>query len=87
MAAQQEVAFSLAERRVGSRFEVLIDERLESDLVVGRHAGQAPEVDSVTYVRETAARPGALIPVQCTGRKDYDLCATGTDMTRPVPNG
>jgi ribosomal protein S12 methylthiotransferase len=76
MTTQQEIAFALAEGHIGSRFDVLIDEKVEPGVVVGRHRGQAPSVDSVTYVEECGASPGDFVSVRCTGRDTYDLVAT-----------
>jgi ribosomal protein S12 methylthiotransferase len=85
MTTQQQVAFELADRRRGQEFEVLIDGPAADDLIPARHAGQAPEVDSLTWVQveeSSAARgvvepmsPGRLVGVRCTGRRDYDLLA------------
>jgi len=84
MTAQQNVAFALAEERVGSRFEVLVDQRLDDGAIVGRHEGQAPTVDGVTYVRECQASPGEFVTVDCVGSDTYDLVATPTGVDLPV---
>lgn len=84
MMAQQEVAFALAEERFGARFDVLVDEVVEPGLVSGRHQGQAPTVDSVTYVEDCAASPGEFIEVECTGRDTYDLVAVPVQVPSPV---
>ena len=86
MTVQQEIAFALADERVGSRLEVLIDEEVEPGVLLGRHRGQAPAVDSVTYVEECDASPGDFVSVRCTGRDTYDLVATPTRLTLPVLN-
>jgi ribosomal protein S12 methylthiotransferase len=75
MGVQQDVAFALADGRIGSTFDVLVDELGEEGTVVGRHRGQAPEVDAVTYVEDCDARPGDFVTVCCTGRDTYDLVA------------
>ena len=85
MTAQQRVAFELADRRRGREFEVLIEGPAAEGLIPARHAGQAPEVDSLTWVQveeSSAARvdmepmsPGRFVGVRCTGRLDYDLLA------------
>ncbi len=75
MTAQQGIAFSLAEQRIGSTFEVLVDEQGEGGTVVGRHRVQAPMVDAVTYVENCDALPGDFVTVCCTGRDTYDLVA------------
>ena len=84
MTVQQEVAFSLAKERIGMEMEVLIDERREDGTVVARHRGQAPGVDSVTYVRDCDATPGEYLNVRCVDTDDYDLIAAPTSVTLPV---
>ncbi len=86
MQSQQEVAFSLADERVGSQLEVLIDDR-DHGTLAARHEGQAPSVDSVTYVQGCDAKPGEFVSVRCVGRKDYDLVAKPTRVALPVVTG
>ncbi len=94
MLAQQEVAFSLADGRVGQTLDVLVEGPPQEGLVPARHQGQAPEVDSVTWLEtrgsaagqleEDALAPGSLVAVRCTGRRDYDLTAVPTTLALPV---
>jgi len=84
MLAQQEVAFEIADVSVGRTFRVLVDGFDEDGLAVGRHAGQAPEVDGVTYVRGGDVEPGHFVTVRCTGRRDYDLIGVPTTVALPV---
>lgn len=84
MRTQQEVAFALADERRGSCFDVLVDDAAGPGVVVGRHEGQAPIVDSVTYVRGCDAPPGEMVTVRCTGRDTYDLVATLPGAARSV---
>jgi ribosomal protein S12 methylthiotransferase len=81
MTAQQAVAFSAGEQRIGGRFDVLVDEAGEHGSVRARHAGQAPLVDAVTIVKDCDASPGEFVPVRCTGREDYDLIAAPTRIS------
>lgn len=83
MKAQQEVAFALAEERIGSQFEVLIDKPAESETAIARHQGQAPTVDGVTYVEGCEAPSGEFLQVRCLGRDTYDLLATATGVAPP----
>jgi len=76
MLAQQEIAFRKAAARRGERLRVLIDGVGQDRHFMGRHAGQAPEVDSVTYVRGRRLTPGRFIDVRCVGSKGYDLVTT-----------
>jgi ribosomal protein S12 methylthiotransferase len=84
MTAQQDVAFALAERRVGSDMNVLVDRRVGARVAAARHQGQAPEVDSVTLVEDCDTNPGEWLNVRCVGRADYDLRARPTNVALPV---
>lgn len=84
MAVQQDVAFSLADERIGSRFEALVDRRDARGRMIARHAGQAPEVDAVTYVSGGAGALGEFIQVRCSGRDGYDLVARPVTTSLPV---
>jgi ribosomal protein S12 methylthiotransferase len=84
MQAQQEVVFALADERVGREFEVLVDERVQPGVVAARHQGQAPAVDSVTFVQTREARPGEFLSVRCAERRGYDLVSRPTRVALPV---
>jgi len=84
MRAQQQVAFALADERVGSTFDVLVDEVAADGTVVARHEGQAPSVDSVTLVEGCRAAPGEFVAVRCSGRNGYDLVARPVEVALPV---
>lgn len=75
MLAQQQIAFDLARSRRGERFEVLVDEAGQAGRSVGRHQGQAPEIDSVTLVEGANLRPGDRLEVTCVDAEQYDLIA------------
>ena len=79
MAAQQEVAFAEAARQAGRSLEVLIDRRAGRGRFAGRHAGQAPEVDSVTYIVGNRLHPGEFVRAVCQGSQGYDLIARPGD--------
>ena len=78
MLAQQEVAFARARRRVGRTVEVLIDRpagRDEEDGHVARTQGQAPDIDSVTFVHGPGLHPGRFVTVSIADYQAYDLVA------------
>lgn len=78
MLAQQEVAFAKSRRMVGQTFDVLIDRPAgpdEEDGYVGRNQGQAPDIDSVTFVHGKRLHPGQLVSVKVTDYQAYDLVA------------
>jgi ribosomal protein S12 methylthiotransferase len=84
MEAQQQVAFALASERVGTFFDVLIDGKAGKGRLVGRHAGQAPEVDSVTYVQSNRPHAGQIVRVLCKAADGYDLIGRPTGDILPV---
>jgi ribosomal protein S12 methylthiotransferase len=65
------------EARVGQTLSVLVEgPSEESELVmVGRHAGQAPEVDGVVYLSHGPVQPGTLCTAHVVSATDYDLLA------------
>lgn len=81
MLVQQEVAFAAARRRIGQPLEVLIDSHDERGSV-GRHAGQAPEVDATTVLPDVEIEVGTFVTAACIDTDDYDLVAS-TQPARP----
>jgi ribosomal protein S12 methylthiotransferase len=80
MLAQQEVAFARAADTVGRTIQVMIDRpagRDADDGYVARHAGQAPDIDSVVHVdgNGTDLHPGQFVDVKVTDYQAYDLVA------------
>jgi ribosomal protein S12 methylthiotransferase len=85
MLAQQEIAFAKAELARGTTFEVLVDAPAGRDgRQPARHAGQAPEVDSITMLCGANAAPGSFVRVRCTGRQNYDLIAEPASIALPT---
>jgi ribosomal protein S12 methylthiotransferase len=60
---------------VGKRIDVLVEGTSEeSELVfVGRHAGQAPEIDGSVFLSGEEVRPGEIRTATITRATDYDL--------------
>jgi ribosomal protein S12 methylthiotransferase len=89
MEAQQRIAFARNARRIGAEVEVLLEGAHEEsdDLLVGRMATQAPDVDGQVIVNDgfvtdeaasdprllPHARPGAFARVLLTETAGYDL--------------
>lgn len=84
MEAQQAIAFEAAAAQAGKFFEVLVDAPAAKGRFTARHAGQAPEVDAVTYVLGKRLHPGDLVRVLCEKSDGYDLIARPTDAILPV---
>jgi ribosomal protein S12 methylthiotransferase len=68
---------------IGRRLTVLVEgPSLETEhLLVGRHEGQAPEIDGQVYINDGFAYPGEFVTVEVTEAHDYDL--VGRIVERP----
>ena len=79
MELQQGISRRRHEAMVGRTLEVLVEGLSEeSDLLLqGRTAGQAPEIDGVTYIGEGTAglTAGDIVEAQIIDASDYDLVA------------
>lgn len=75
MELQQKISLEKQKKLIGTEVELLIAGRsAESDLVlVGRHRGQAPDVDGLVYVGNTLAESGELVKARITQAHPYDL--------------
>ena len=72
MLAQQEVAFQANGASLGKEVTVLIDGIDESGHCIGRHYGQAPEIDSVCFV-EPPIDTGSIVSGKVIDFDGYDL--------------
>jgi len=84
MLTQQAVAFRRAKAMAGREITVLIDDYGKRNVYPARHAGQAPEVDSMVHVKGGEFDPGDFVRVRITGAKDYDLSAVPTSAGLPI---
>ena len=72
----RDVAFDIGTAKaaslVGRTLEVLVEGVDEEGVAVGRHRGQAPEVDGLVLL-DRAVRPGTLVEVEIVDTLGYDL--------------
>ncbi len=79
MSVQRKISQKKLKAMIGRELEILVEGPSEdSELVmVGRHAGQAPDIDGVVYISGgptgIEARPGELRTVRIESTTDYDL--------------
>ncbi len=83
MAIQKRINREQNRALIGKRLEVLVEGPSEETehLLVGRHQGQAPEIDGQVYLNEGMAYPGELVTVEVTEAHEYDL--VGSVVERP----
>ena len=83
MAIQKRINREQNRGLIGKRLEVLVEgPSPESEhLLVGRHQGQAPDIDGVVYINDGFGYPGEFVTVEVTEAHDYDL--VGRVVDRP----
>src|SRR5262249_14744071 len=83
MAIQKRINREQNRGLIGKRLEVLVEgPSPESEhLLVGRHEGQAPDIDGVVYINDGFGYPGEFVTVEVTEAHDYDL--VGRVVERP----
>jgi len=83
MAIQKRINREQNRGLIGKRLEVLVEgSSPESEhLLVGRHEGQAPDIDGVVYINDGFGYPGEFVTVEVTEAHDYDL--VGRVVDRP----
>jgi ribosomal protein S12 methylthiotransferase len=75
MALQRPIAHAKNQKLVGRTLEVIVEGTSDEHeyVLMGRHAGQAPEIDGQVYLSGGEAVPGTLRRVQIAQASDYDL--------------
>ena len=75
MAIQSDISRAQQEALVGEIVEVLVEGvSTETDLLLqGRHRGQAPEIDGLTYINSGTAAPGDVVRVKIDQAGAYDV--------------
>lgn len=87
MEAQQRVAFDWAKQQRGKAVEVIVDKPLdqEQNVWLARSPYDAPDVDAVVFLTgsaRTPLTPGAIVPAEIVGHRDYDLVAVAVGAPR-----
>ncbi len=83
MALQKRINREQNRALLGKRLTVLVEGASPETehLLVGRHEGQAPEIDGQVYLNDGFAYPGEFVTVEVTEAHDYDL--VGRIVERP----
>lgn len=90
MELQAEIRAEQQQAYVGKEIEVLVEGPHEETehLLVGRHAGQAPEIDGqviINDVPEGGVSPGDIVKVRIEEAYEYDLVGGVTEVVLPAP--
>lgn len=75
LAIQQEISYKQQQALIGQTLDVLVDGVAEETelLLQGRHVGQAPDIDGITYINSGTASPGEVVRVRIEQAHHYDL--------------
>ncbi len=75
MTQQQRISAEQQQAMQGREIDVLVEGvSEETDLLLqGRHVGQAPEIDGLTYITDGVASPGDIVRVRIEQTAEYDL--------------
>jgi ribosomal protein S12 methylthiotransferase len=73
MERQQEISASRNRDFQDRKVTVLVEERQENGMFIGRTEFQAPEVDGVTYIHADRLQTGCFATVKITDTLEYDL--------------
>ncbi len=84
MSLQRRIARTKKQHLIGKKLPVLIEDTADDAGYVrmGRHIGQAPEVDGLTYVVSTDAPPKTVIDCLVTEVGDFDIIATPSSQSQ-----
>jgi ribosomal protein S12 methylthiotransferase len=90
MALQRPISRRKNRALVGQELEVLVEgpDRDAQQVMVGRHAGQAPEIDGQTFLSApngVPLLPGRMLCVRVTQASDYDLVGELVEPPAPRP--
>ena len=90
MAIQRKINREQNKTLLGKQLEVLVEgpSPETEHLLVGRHPGQAPEIDGQVYINRGTASAGALVTVCVEQVADYDLVGgieDGSPVVSPRP--
>ncbi len=73
MSRQAEISLEKNRERIGAVYPVLVEERIDAGLYIGRTEFQAPEVDGVTYIETPNLTIGEFVDVRISQAYSYDL--------------
>ncbi|HOV12979.1 MAG TPA: 30S ribosomal protein S12 methylthiotransferase RimO [Spirochaetota bacterium] len=73
MDSSEEITFKNMTRFIGTKQKILIEEATDENLFIGRFWGQAPDVDGLTVIDSSSAKPGNFIEVNIKRVNGKDL--------------
>ena len=81
MSRQADLSLKNNQKYIGRVLDVLVEEKSEANMFIGRTYFQAPEVDGITYINSKQLQPGKFAGIKITDAFEYDLA--GKQHERP----
>lgn len=80
MKLQQEISFNLSRKKIGKEYEVLVEEKVEDGVYIGRTYMDSPEIDGIVYVHsDKDLEVGSFVTVEISESLEYDLIGDVVD--------
>jgi ribosomal protein S12 methylthiotransferase len=73
MEAQAQISYEINLKHIGKTFQVLVEEKSENGIYLGRTRFQAPEVDGLTFIYGFDLEIGTHVDVKITEAFEYDI--------------
>jgi len=73
MSRQADISLKNNQKYIGRLLRVLVEEKSEDNMFIGRTYFQAPEVDGITYINSNQLQPGRFSGIKITDAFEYDL--------------
>ena len=92
MTLQRKISQKKTDAMIGRELDVLVEGASDEHeyVMMGRHAGQAPDIDGQVYLSGGEAQPGEMRRVRISQASDYDLVgelldADAVHLAPPAP--
>lgn len=73
MQAQAKISKAINKNYIGKIFKVLVEEKIDSGIYIGRTFFQAPDVDGITIIYNEKLKTGEFVEVKITKAFEYDI--------------
>ncbi|MEZ4302820.1 MAG: radical SAM protein, partial [Polyangiaceae bacterium] len=87
MTLQRKISHKKSQALIDQELDVLVEGQSDEHeyVMMGRHAGQAPDIDGQVYLSGGEALPGEMRRVRISQASDYDLVGELIDEDAPAP--
>ncbi len=73
MERQAQISYSINRKHMGKIYKVIVEEKSDNEVFLGRTKFQAPEVDGLTYLYGLNLEIGSFVDVKITETYEYDI--------------